>query len=291
VAGGAALYLADNPGATPSQVMTALENSASSNKISGVNGSPNLLLYTLFDGGGDDGGGDDGGGDDGGGSDGVLENGTPVTDLSGASGDELRFTMDVPSGASDLSFQMSGGSGDADLYVQFGSEPTTSSYDCRPYNYGNDETCDFASPSAGTWHVMVRGYDSFSGVDLVGSYTADDGGGDDGGDSPSGCPSGYEEYTGSLSGGRGTSAYEPDGSYYYSGSGTHDGILISPDDAIFDLYLQKWQGGSWSDVASDLPSSGTDAAEVSYSGGSGYYVWRAEIWNGSGDYTFCMDTP
>ena len=35
---------------------------------------------------------------------------------------------------------MAGGSGDADLYVRYGSQPTTSSYTCRPYLNGNNET-------------------------------------------------------------------------------------------------------------------------------------------------------
>jgi len=69
VAGGAALFLEDNPGASPSQVTNALTSTATQGAISGVNGSPNLLLYSLLtsdgSGGGDDGGGDDGG-DDGG---------------------------------------------------------------------------------------------------------------------------------------------------------------------------------------------------------------------------------
>ncbi|NNE57071.1 MAG: S8 family serine peptidase [Hellea sp.] len=101
----------------------------------------------------------------------VLENGVPQSGLSGGSGTELDFTMDVPSGATDLSFVMSGGSGDADLYVRFGSEPTTSTYDCRPYSSGNNENCDFAAPQTGTYYVMVRGYSAFSGVGLVGNYT------------------------------------------------------------------------------------------------------------------------
>ena len=33
-----------------------------------------------------------------------------------------------------------GGTGDGDLYVRFGSQPTTSAYDCRPYASGNAET-------------------------------------------------------------------------------------------------------------------------------------------------------
>src|SRR5690606_29398907 len=81
-----------------------------------------------------------------------LENGVARTGLGASSGSSLAYQMTVPAGATDLSFAISGGSGDADLYVRFGSAPTTSSYDCRPYKSGNSETCSFASPQAGTWH-------------------------------------------------------------------------------------------------------------------------------------------
>src|SRR5690606_18608558 len=67
--------------------------------------------------------------------------------------------------------------GDADLYVRSGSAPTTTSYDCRPYQSGNNETCTFAAPTAGTYHVMVRGYSAFSGVTLTANYTVSSGGG------------------------------------------------------------------------------------------------------------------
>ena len=109
--------------------------------------------------------------------DGDLEDGVPVGNISGASGSTQFWTMVVPAGASNLSFQISGGSGDADMYVNFGTAPTTSSYDCRPYLNGNNETCSFSSPQAGTYHVMLRGYTSFSGVSLVGNYDAGGGGG------------------------------------------------------------------------------------------------------------------
>lgn len=105
-----------------------------------------------------------------------LENGVPVTGLAASQGTMLLFTMDVPAGASNLVFQISGGSGDADLYVRFGSAPTTSNWDCRPYKNGNNESCTFASPAAGTWHVGVRAYSSFSGVSLVGSFQGGGGG-------------------------------------------------------------------------------------------------------------------
>ncbi|MCU1349897.1 MAG: alkaline serine protease, partial [Acidobacteria bacterium] len=66
--------------------------------------------------------------------------------------------------------QTSGGSGDADMYVRFGTPPNTTTYDCRPFVSGNNETCSFPSPAAGTWHVMLDGYTAYSGLTLVGSY-------------------------------------------------------------------------------------------------------------------------
>jgi len=101
----------------------------------------------------------------------VLQNGVAVTGIGGAANVEQRYTMVVPSGATNLNFAMSGGSGDADLYVKFGSAPSTTVYDCRPYATGNTESCPFATPSAGTWHVMVRMYNSVAGVSLTGSYS------------------------------------------------------------------------------------------------------------------------
>jgi pseudolysin/vibriolysin len=116
------------------------------------------------------------GGGGGGGSE--LQNGVPVTGLSGSSGSfGDTYTVNIPAGASNLVISTSGGSGDADLYVRFGSEPTTSGYDCRPYKNGNSESCPFASPSTGTYYVKLRGYSSYSGVTLKATWTAGGGGG------------------------------------------------------------------------------------------------------------------
>jgi endonuclease I len=130
-----------------------------------------------------------GGGGSGGGS--VLSRGVPLPGLSANTGQALFYTIEVPAGASGLSVASSGGTGDADLYLRFGSAPTTSSYDCRPYQSGNSETCTVASPQAGTWHVMLRAYTSFSGVSLVGDFNPASGGGGGGG-----IPTGY--YAGVL---------------------------------------------------------------------------------------------
>ncbi|ASJ96370.1 S8 family serine peptidase [Shewanella marisflavi] len=111
----------------------------------------------------------------------VLENGVAKTNLTGVKGDELHFSIDVPAGASDLNFAMSGGTGDADLYVQYGAAPTLSSYDCRPWKGGNSESCPVSTPQAGTYYVMVQGYSDFSGVSLTASYTEQSSGGNTGG--------------------------------------------------------------------------------------------------------------
>jgi serine protease len=99
----------------------------------------------------------------------VLSNGTTKSGL--ASSTELSFTMEVPAGATDLTFDMAGGTGDADLYVKFGSAPTSSSYDCRPYAGGNSESCPISTAQAGTYYVKVVAYSAFSGVNLTGSFT------------------------------------------------------------------------------------------------------------------------
>ncbi|MBW3563142.1 MAG: S8 family peptidase [Acidobacteria bacterium] len=263
VAGAAVLYLADNPGASPSTVFQAILGDASANKLSSIgSGSPNLLLYTLF--------GDGGGG----GGDTELSNGVSVS-ASGASGSQTYYYLDVPSGASKLTVTISGGSGDADLYVKFGSKPTLSSYDCRPYKNGNEETCTFNSPAAGTWWIMLHGYTSYSGTSLTGTY-----------ETAASC--GDEIYTGTLSG-SGDSDVHPDGTYYHSYAGTHRGVLDGPSGTDFDLYLYKWNGSSWSLVARSISS--TSHEEINYSGTTGYYYWRIKSYSGSGSYTFCLTRP
>ncbi|MDC8016197.1 PKD domain-containing protein [Tahibacter soli] len=103
----------------------------------------------------------------------ILCNGVAVTGLSAGSGlTTSTYTLVVPAGATNLAFVTSGGTGDADLYVKFGSAPTTSSYDCRPYIGGNAETCNIANPQAGTYYVVLRAFSTFSGVSLQGSYTS-----------------------------------------------------------------------------------------------------------------------
>lgn len=94
-------------------------------------------------------------------------------------------------------------------------------------------------------------------------------------------------YTGTLS--SGGSQVQPNGTYYYSGAGTHIGCLDGPSGADFDLRLYRWNGWNWSQVASGLTSSADEL--VTYNGTSGYYYWRIESYSGSGSYEFRLTRP
>ena len=107
-----------------------------------------------------------------GGSNNVLSNGVAKTALSDSTNNQQFYTIEVPAGTSSLDFNISGGSGDADLYVKYGSQPTTSNYDCRPWLNGNNESCSINSIQAGTYHVMINAYESYSGVSLVANFAS-----------------------------------------------------------------------------------------------------------------------
>ncbi|WP_444996794.1 carbonic anhydrase family protein [Aliikangiella sp. IMCC44359] len=107
----------------------------------------------------------------------ALENGVARTGLSGNKNAELRFTMVVPQGASNLSFKIYGNNGDADLYVSYEAEPTATGQngaDCVPWLNGSNETCGSGGTSlptkAGKYYILVHGYQSFSNITLVGRY-------------------------------------------------------------------------------------------------------------------------
>lgn len=102
-----------------------------------------------------------------------LVSGVAVTGISGAVGDtDLLYRIYVPEGSSQLQVQMAGGTGDFDLYVLRGpNTPDYDAYDCRPYLGGNNETCTFSNPTAGTWYIWLDVYDAGTGVSLTATVT------------------------------------------------------------------------------------------------------------------------
>ncbi|PYQ28635.1 MAG: hypothetical protein DMF56_15485 [Acidobacteria bacterium] len=213
------------------------------------------------------------GGSGGGGGTTTLTNGVAVTNLSGATGSWTNFKITVPSGQTQLQVVMSGGTGDADMYVKFGSIPTSSSYNCRPYVNGNAETCTMSSPAAGDWYISLNGFSAYSGVTLKATYTGG-----------STCTN---TYTGSLSG-TGATSYQPTTSGFTSNAGTISGKLTGTG-VDFDLYLQKWNGSTWAQVAA---SEGTTATEnITYTATAGTYRWRIYAYSGGGTFSLCSTHP
>ena len=101
----------------------------------------------------------------------TLGNGATSGPLGTTSSTPLFFSLEVPTGASNLHIGISGGSGDADLYVRKDAVPDTNNWDCRPFLLGNNENCDAATPAAGTYYIMVVGAPNFSGTTLAASYS------------------------------------------------------------------------------------------------------------------------
>ena len=93
------------------------------------------------------------------------------TNISVGAGQWQHYTQDLQAGYTAFNVNISGGSGDADLYVKQGSQPTSSNHDCRPYKSGNNESCSFNNPAAGTWHMSLNGYSAASGVNLTWTAT------------------------------------------------------------------------------------------------------------------------
>jgi serine protease len=98
---------------------------------------------------------------------GVLTLGQTVSNLSGVK-DSLRYwTVNVPTTGKFLTVRTSGGTGDADVYARASVMPDTTTYDCRSMNGGNTETCSAYVTTPGTYYVMMRGYDAYSGVSIT----------------------------------------------------------------------------------------------------------------------------
>ena len=87
----------------------------------------------------------------------------------------------------------------------------------------------------------------------------------------------------------GYSTYQPSSSGFSSAAGTVNGCLTGPAGVDLDLYLQKWSGSAWTDVASSTSATSTET--IVYAAGAGTYRWDVYAYSGSGSYTLKYDTP
>lgn len=124
----------------------------------------------------------------------TLQNNVSATNLSATTGNSISFDITVPASAQNLVITTTGGTGAADLYVRHGAQPTTSTYDCRPFINGNEESCSFSSPSTGVYYIVITAFRSFTGLTLTASYELDASDGDNGNNSGDATWSGFSDY-------------------------------------------------------------------------------------------------
>ncbi len=112
----------------------------------------------------------------------LLTNGAPVTGLTAAAGGRWLYAIDVPANSANLKVSLSGGSGDADLYLRYGVVPTTTANDCysnqggvngQSANGQSDETC-VVTATPGRWYILIDAFSDIDNITLTASYTTSD---------------------------------------------------------------------------------------------------------------------
>ena len=93
----------------------------------------------------------------------VLSVGESATVSSTIVSEVLLFRIDVAEPSDEaLNIVLSGGSGDADLFVHYGDRPGhTDGYRCNSGNLDTNESCQMAPTRAGTYHVGVLAFSAF----------------------------------------------------------------------------------------------------------------------------------
>lgn len=93
-----------------------------------------------------------------------------VQTVAGAAASWQFFPLEIPAGTTALSVSISGGTGDADLYLRPSAQPTDSEFACRPFKEGNEEACELANPQAGAWFVGLNAWTDFSNLTITATW-------------------------------------------------------------------------------------------------------------------------
>jgi hypothetical protein len=99
----------------------------------------------------------------------ALVNGVALTNQSAAQGDDVYYTLEVPTNAVDLHFETSSpvGGADADLTVKLNGNVL-----CQSAGSTSAEHCDFAMPAPGTYTAIVNAYTTLTNYTILGSFVA-----------------------------------------------------------------------------------------------------------------------
>ena len=93
----------------------------------------------------------------------LIAPGQSLTVSSGTVDEVLLFRVDITEPAQEaLNIELSGGSGDADMFVHFGERPGHHyDYECVSGNAASDELCQMVPARQGSYHVAVHAFTAF----------------------------------------------------------------------------------------------------------------------------------
>jgi vibriolysin len=89
------------------------------------------------------------------------------SNLSSNKAGQINRSYAVAAGTKAFKVSIAGNNGDADLYVKYGSAPTTASYTCRSAGANSNEGCTINPAQGGTYYVMIYAYTAYTGVTLT----------------------------------------------------------------------------------------------------------------------------
>ena len=98
-----------------------------------------------------------------------VEPGATLTGVGATENDELLYRLDLPSAANNLTVELSGGTGDVDLFMEAGTRPSDrDAYnDCQSGSPTTAERCQLAGVSAGPYYILLHAFSTFSGVTMT----------------------------------------------------------------------------------------------------------------------------
>jgi hypothetical protein len=103
----------------------------------------------------------------------TIDNGVPVTGISGGSRSRRLYRIVIPAGSTRLLVETHGGTGDVDLLVRRDRVPTFTASACESFNETNDDGCELTNPAAGDWYILLfgAGDNGYSGATLTATVT------------------------------------------------------------------------------------------------------------------------
>lgn len=95
-----------------------------------------------------------------------LTNGVALRGLSGTSGSETLYSIEVPAGSNLLNLMTYGGTGNISVYVSADEAPTVASHQYESSRPGNNETVRIRNPDGAIYYILVVGESAFNRANI-----------------------------------------------------------------------------------------------------------------------------